>query len=236
MTPASDNRFLKCAPVCRGFTLIELLVVIVIITILVSMLFLTLGMIRRSAKQVVCASNLRQIGTAVLMYSSDFKCLPPPVYKTNWTFGNLSSTAMAGGTPTAAAAVFSQGLIDTPCVFYCPAGSTINVKWWNNGNQDRLLPANLEWCYIGYCWWAGYSFALGPNPTDIVVKRWDEGSKVLCSDMSMPSLNGFPTGSHLDAPAMTPLGGNVLYGDGRVAWVPFKNMSLRQNYFMSFYF
>lgn len=54
-----------------GFTLIELLVVISTIALLLAILMPSLNKARRTAKALVCSSNLRQIGLAVNLYVED---------------------------------------------------------------------------------------------------------------------------------------------------------------------
>jgi len=59
-------------PARRGFTLIELLVVIAIIAILAAILFPVFARAREKARQTTCASNVKNLGLAVLMYAQDY--------------------------------------------------------------------------------------------------------------------------------------------------------------------
>jgi prepilin-type N-terminal cleavage/methylation domain-containing protein len=57
----------------KGFTLVELLVVIAIIAVLIAILLPVLSRVKRLSYRVVCASNMRQVGMALLGYAQDYR-------------------------------------------------------------------------------------------------------------------------------------------------------------------
>jgi len=104
----------------RAFTLIELLVVIAIIAILVAMLLPALQRAREKARQGVCMSNLKQLGTAYMMYVQDNDGYL--TYKANSWRNELYpyvKTYKVFHCPSARIRVPS----DSPCAQYCGNGS-----------------------------------------------------------------------------------------------------------------
>lgn len=101
-----------CSP--SGFTLVELLVVIAIIAILISILLPVMVRVRQQAQQIKCATNLRQIGQAMTMYTNEYRGNFPAAVISNGSNANLRSVHCW---PVR----LRKFLNGNQKVFYCPA-------------------------------------------------------------------------------------------------------------------
>jgi prepilin-type N-terminal cleavage/methylation domain-containing protein len=123
----------------RAFTLVELLVVVAIIALLLSILLPALGRAKALARKTVCASQLRSVGLATVMYGTDNRDRLP----TYFNFSRLSEGVPPGtyaGEPWSCrmvshykaqppqytwiygqALLFASEYIGNPRAFFCPS-------------------------------------------------------------------------------------------------------------------
>jgi len=114
----------------NGFTLIELLVVIAIISILAAILFPVFATAREKARSAKCASNLKQIGIAILAYSQDYDEVYPMSTYGTWGFPSTNPNAYRLGDAL-------MSYTRTMAIWKCPS-STVNRNY-DYGYDGQLL-------------------------------------------------------------------------------------------------
>jgi len=160
---AASRRSPWFRPVLRAFTLIELLVVIAIIAILAALLLPALSRAKTKAKATACLNNLRQIGIATVMYTTDYQRYPGCLF--------MASNPQQYVWPVR---LFSY-MAGNRDAFWCPSAA-INSKWNTNDNKtlggggDRYVVRPDSRFSYGYNDWGSYAaggrFGLGGDVDD----------------------------------------------------------------------
>jgi general secretion pathway protein G len=136
-----------------AFSFVELLFVLAIISVLAALLLPTLLTARGKARQVFCASNLRQIGMGITMYAQDNDGLYPYAVDpsdraapTNWSeYPEFATDIPRLGLIHQVI----QPYIKSPEIFACPADIGFAVNDFS-GVQLDAFPSSYEKFGISY--------------------------------------------------------------------------------------
>lgn len=118
-----------------GFTLIELLVVVAILAVLAGILFPVFARAREAGRKAVCASNIRQIGLALLMYTDDYdESFPntgdPYLWMgRRWRWVLQPYLAMVGQRDPSAPGDPNRSINFSPQILYCPSDAVAPAQW-----------------------------------------------------------------------------------------------------------
>ncbi|HEY3330249.1 MAG TPA: type II secretion system protein [Capsulimonadaceae bacterium] len=217
----------------NGFTLIELLVVIAIISILAAFLFPSFNTARGKARQIVCASNLRQLGMAITEYVQDFdEHLPnashggaPGMNQYTWmyygSYTDDGGTRDPGRFMVTSSSIYSY--IKSTKVFVCPDDVVGEV----NGNSYAFnsclaKPSDVE------AVWPGKSLA-AITDTTVTLMLTEEGDRWTGKSTndalfnmynasytpSTPDVTGYDSGAYSGRHNG---GSDVLFVDSHVKW------------------
>jgi len=213
-----------------AFTLIELLVVVAIIAVLVAILLPVLGKAREHANRVMCASNLRHLGMALVTYEQTWNRLPPHnAVNPDEVYRDTSDCEANDLRPFLLEAAQKQNK-----VYFCPSGTFKP----NTPEEWYYAPSNMG----GYFWAIGYAMYFGLermsiHPNGLVWNYKDysgmegapihmgPGSNVLAGDITQSWIGAgspYEPSAYSHGPSsVRPFEGlNVLYDDGHVR---FKN-------------
>jgi prepilin-type N-terminal cleavage/methylation domain-containing protein/prepilin-type processing-associated H-X9-DG protein len=124
-----------------AFTLVELLVVIGIIALLISILLPALTAARNAARQTKCLSNMKQLGTALYIYTTDSKGRLP--FQNTDAVGDFNNPAVYEAPGINNQSVFASllpYLNGNRDVYICPTAG--EVTWTFSANGTRLSDTN----------------------------------------------------------------------------------------------
>jgi len=175
-----------------GFTLIELLVVIAIIAILAAILFPVFAQAREKARQATCISNLKQLGTAAMMYAQDYD-EGFPMLESGGTARLTVANLLDPYIKTNKKNVNGQGgnLWPEDSIWRCPSGTT-----YNSGDLRSYFTVAYNFLYLTATDATAGKF--GDS-----VWQWTRGGRALASVSQPAETVLFSDAGHSDGPKGT---------------------------------
>ena len=127
-----------------GFSLIEVLVVIAVIAMLAALLVPALASAKRKAQSAKCASNIRQIAMATILYGNDTPDIGLPYDNGDWVNPPYKGEAGGGSWNVGFRRTISQYLGGKSDVMWCPADKTPRTDDWSSTTKVPPLYAETE--------------------------------------------------------------------------------------------
>ena len=204
----------------RGFTITDVLVTMAVIAVLVSLLAPSLSSVRQAAHQVVCRSNVRQLGFGIFLYAEHNGDKMPrseawtpqlaPGAGQPWDTVTLRYGPERGinaGNWDGLGRLYKEDYLPAPKIFYCPAHRGEHkfidaAKYW--AGDDGEIVGNFQYRACG-----PVRIANGPaSSTTANLSRIDPNAAILTD-----SLRTAVDFSHQ-------VGANVLRANQSVEWYP----------------